>query len=466
MDYHSFLNRDYKSLLEAPDLAKRNRFSYIHLLIIIVSIAAISSVLMLMSDEASANRSKFSHEQLSIPLDRNISSTETQVTIPLTIPDKNIQFAPELNNEAEFSWLTVKVKNGDALANIFRRNNLSATELHNIISLGKSTRRLKSVRPGDTFKFQVNEQQQLQQLVYEFSPLKSLHIKKQDQTFVAQIQHKDIEKRTSYTVGQINSSLFEAGKDAGLSDNLIMEMVGILGWDIDFALDIRDGDQFAMIYEEQFIEGKKIKDGDILAVEFINQGKSYRALRYTDASGSSDYYTPEGLSMRKAFLRTPVDFRRISSRFGNRRHPTLNKMRLHKGVDYAAKSGTPIKAAGDGKLIFKGTKGGYGRAIIIKHGGRYSTLYAHMSRYKKGMRAGKTVKQGQIIGYVGRSGRATGSHLHYEFRVNGVHRNPLTVRLPNAAPIKKQYRNNFAQIASSLLAQLDMHKQTRVALHQ
>ena len=466
MDYHSFLNRDYKSLLEAPDLAKRNRFCYIHVLIIFVSIAAISSVLMLMSEEASANRNKLTQEQLASPFERNISSSETQVTIPLAIPDNSISFTPELNNESEYSWLTVKVKNGDALANIFKRNNLSATELHNIIRLGKSTQRLKSVRPGDTFKFQVNEQQQLQQLVYEFSPLKSLHIKRQGQNFISQILHKDIEKRTTYTIGQINSSLFEAGKDAGLSDNLIMEMVGILGWDIDFALDIREGDQFAMIYEEQFLDGKKIKDGNILAVEFINQGKNYRALRYTDASGRSDYYTPEGLSMRKAFLRTPVDFRRISSRFGNRRHPTLNKMRLHKGVDYAAKTGTPIKASGDGKIIFKGTKGGYGRAIIIKHGGRYSTLYAHMSRYQKGMRAGKTVKQGQIIGYVGRSGRATGSHLHYEFRVNGAHRNPLTVKLPNAAPIKKQYRDNFEQLASSLLSQLDMHKQTRVAMHQ
>ena len=465
MDYHSFLNRDYKSLLEAPDLAKRNRFSYIHLLIIIVSIAAISSVLMLMSQEASANRSKLSQEPLAPLFDLN-SSAENQVTIPLTVPEKTIPLSTELDDEQKYSWLTVKVSHGDALANIFKRNHLSATELHNIMALGDNTQRLRSLRPGDTFKFQIDEQQQLQQMVYVFSPLKSLHIKRQGQDFIQQVINKDIEKRTTYTIGQINSSLFEAGKDAGLSDNLIMEMVSILGWDIDFALDIREGDQFAMIYEEQFLEGKKIKDGDILAVEFINQGKSYRALRYTDASGYSDYYTPEGLSMRKAFLRTPVDFRRISSRFGKRHHPTLNKMRLHKGVDYAANTGTPIKAAGDGKVIFKGTKGGYGRTLIVKHGGRYSTLYAHMSGYKKGINAGTTVRQGQIIGYVGQSGRATGPHLHYEFRVNGVHRNPLTVQLPNAAPINAQYRDNFSQIASSLLSQLDMHKQTRVAMHQ
>ncbi|HEB55730.1 MAG TPA: peptidase M23 [Gammaproteobacteria bacterium] len=333
------------------------------------------------------------------------------------------------------------------------------------MALGRDTASLKSLRPGDVFRFQIDENQHLQKLVYNISPLKSLHIQRQKQGFTATVQIKDIEKRSTYAVGRIKSSLFEAGKDAGLSDTLIMKMVNIFGWDIDFALDIRKGDQFALIYEEQFLDGKKINDGAILAAEFINRGHTYRALRFTDASDHSDYYTPEGRSMRKAFLRTPVDFRRISSRFGNRHHPVLNRMRLHKGVDYAAKTGTPIRASGDGKIIFRGRKGGYGRTVIIQHGGRYSTLYAHMSRFKKGLTAGKRVKQGQIIGYVGQSGRATGPHLHYEFRVNGVHRNPLTIRLPNAAPIKKQYRDSFRRTASALLAQLDMHKQTRLAMY-
>ena len=169
--------------------------------------------------------------------------------------------------------------------------------------------------------------------------------------------------------------------------------------------------------------------------------------------------------MRKAFLRTPVDFRRISSRYGKRRHPTLNQLKMHKGVDYAAKRGTPIKAAGDGKISFRGRKGGYGRVVIIQHGGRYSTLYAHMQSFKKSMYVGKRVKQGQIIGYVGSSGRATGPHLHYEFRVNGTHRNPLTVKLPDAAPIKREYRQDFELKTRGLLSQLDMHTRTRVALN-
>ncbi|MCW9024964.1 MAG: peptidoglycan DD-metalloendopeptidase family protein [Gammaproteobacteria bacterium] len=444
-------------------MAKRSRFNLIHALVLVVSIAVIISVFLLMSADASATRSKLTSDQT--PLDYDIQ----QVTLPLAIPEKlqaEEPLALEEQNEIPQEWLTIKVKSGDALAHIFKRNNLSPAELHQIMSLGKSTKRLKSLRPGDIFKFQISEAGQLQQLLYEYSPLKTLHIQRQDQQFSARVAEKEIEKRTAYTIGTIRSSLFEAGKDAGLSDSLIMEMVGVFGWDIDFALDIREGDQFALIYEEQFLDGEKVKDGNILAAEFINQGRTYRALRYTDAKGRSDYFTPEGLSMRKAFLRTPVDFRRISSRYGKRHHPTLNKMRLHKGVDYAAKTGTPIKASGDGKIIYRGTKGGYGRTIIIKHGGRYSTLYAHMSRYKKGLKAGRTVKQGQIIGYVGRSGRATGPHLHYEFRVNGVHSNPLTVKLPNAAPIKKQYKDNFMRLANALLAQLDMHKQTRIAMHQ
>ncbi len=483
MDYNSFLNRDYKSLLDMPGPVKHPGFSLIHALILIVSLGVISSLLIFMSTEASATKN--THLQ-TVSAERLLENT-SRITLPLSIPqqagltsksaadfthtyDEGDQAStrikhPLVQNKNTAQWLTVKVKPGDALASIFKRHHLAPGELHEIMALGRDTASLKNLRPGDVFRFQIDENQHLQKLVYDISPLKSLHIQRQEQGFTAAMQVKNIEKRSAYAIGQIKSSLFEAGKDAGLSDTLIMKMVNIFGWDIDFALDIRKGDQFALIYEEQFLDGKKINDGAILAAEFINHGHTYRALRFTDASDHSDYYTPEGRSMRKAFLRTPVDFRRISSRFGNRHHPVLNRMRLHKGVDYAAKTGTPIKASGDGKIIFRGRKGGYGRTVIIQHGGRYSTLYAHMSRFKKGLRVGKHVRQGQIIGYVGQSGRATGPHLHYEFRVNGVHRNPLTIRLPNAAPIKKQYRDSFSRTASALLAQLDMHKQTRLAMY-
>ena len=244
-----------------------------------------------------------------------------------------------------------------------------------------------------------------------------------------------------------------------------MELAGIFGWDIDFALDIRQGDSFAVIYEEVFLDGEKVRDGDIIAATFSNRGESYQAIRYTDASNHTDYYSPDGHSMRKAFLRTPVEFSRISSRFSlGRKHPILNTIRAHKGVDYAAPRGTPIKATGDGKVIYRGVKGGYGNVVIIQHGSSYSTLYGHMSRFARGVHSGSHVKQGQIIGYVGSSGLATGPHLHYEFRINGVHRNPLTVKLPDAQPLPKQYMADFQMHANQLVASLDLLSKTNVAL--
>ncbi len=237
-----------------------------------------------------------------------------------------------------------------------------------------------------------------------------------------------------------------------------MELANVFGWDIDFALDIRKGDSFTVLYEELFRNGEKIQDGDILAAEFINDGKAYRAVRYTNPQTNvSEYFTPDGKSMRKAFLRTPVNFARISSRFSvNRYHPVLHKVRSHKGVDYAAKSGTPIYAAGDGKVIFKGKKGGYGKVMIVQHGSKYTTLYAHLKTYNRKLRVGSKVKQGQTIAYVGKTGLATGPHLHYEFRVNGTHRNPLTVKLPESKPVPKRYMADFELTTTPMFAQLDL----------
>jgi len=369
----------------------------------------------------------------------------------------------ELALNSNIPPLAIKIKTGDSLANLFRRNNLSAQTLHKIVKLGKPTRALRNIQPGQMIRIQVDAKNELQQLVYEMDRFSSLSIQRQGDSFTAKKLVRQTQKRTHFAHGVIERSLFEDGKEAGLSTGLIMELAGIFGWDIDFALDLRKGDRFSLIYEEHFLDGKKVQDGPIIAAQFTNQNRQLKAIRFVDNNGFANYYTPEGLSMRKAFLRTPVDFRRISSRFGNRRHPTLNRLRMHKGVDYAARRGTPIKASGDGKIVHKKRKGGYGRAIIIKHGGRYSTLYAHLQSYKRGIYVGKKVKQGQIIGYVGSSGRATGPHLHYEFRVNGVHRNPLTIKLPNAAPIKKQYRKDFMHFATQMIARLDSYLPTQVA---
>ena len=234
-----------------------------------------------------------------------------------------------------------------------------------------------------------------------------------------------------------------------------MELANIFGWDIDFALDIRKQDQFALIYEEKYLDDALIGEGQILAAQFTNRGEVFNAIRHSDGN----YYSPKGYSMRKAFLRSPVDFFRISSKYNlKRKHPVLKTIRPHRGVDYAAATGTPIKASGDGKVIWLGTKGGYGRTIILQHAGIYTTLYAHMSKYNSKVKKGSRVKQGQIIGYIGSSGLVTGPHLHYEFRVNGVHKNPLKVKFPNVKPLNKEQMEDFKPVANTILAQLEAYR--------
>ena len=279
---------------------------------------------------------------------------------------------------------------------------------------------------------------------------------------------KQLDIRSNQARVVINNSLFIDGHKAGLSDQLIMNLASIFGWDIDFALGIRRGDQFSLIYEEQFLKsGSKYGDGNILAAEFINQGKHYRAIRFQDPTGQVGYFTPNGKSMRKAFIRTPVKFSRISSGFTKKRwHPVLKKWRSHRGVDYAAPTGTPIKAAGKGKITFSGWKGGYGRVVYIKHGTKYTTVYGHLSKFSRRAKVGKRIKQGDIIGYVGQSGLASGPHLHYEMRVKGVHRNPLKVKLPSAKPIPAKYYLAFSDHANELIAQLAMISNAMVAQNE
>jgi len=356
------------------------------------------------------------------------------------------------------------VASGDSLSTIFKQLGLSANLLYRITHSSKTANKLTHLRPGETIRVELDDQDRFLGLVLEHDKIHSLHILARDGGFSAKEQHREVELRSAHVQGTIDDSLYLSAKAAGLPEALIMELANIFGWDIDFALEIRPGDSFSVVYQEEYLDGEKLKNGPILAAEFINRGHSYRAIRYVDASGHADYYTPRGRSMRKAFLRAPVDFRRISSRFSlGRWHPILHRMRAHKGVDYAAKTGTPVKAAGDGKIIYRGKKGGYGKTVIIQHGQRYTTLYGHLSRYNKKARLGNKVHQGQIIGYVGMTGLATGPHLHYEFRVNGVHRNPLTVKLPAAKPIAKQYLADFLRQSQPLITQLDTLHRTLVA---
>jgi murein DD-endopeptidase MepM/ murein hydrolase activator NlpD len=360
--------------------------------------------------------------------------------------------------------LTVTVKSGDSLDRIFGKNGLDRADLAAMLRLKEASEHLRLLRPGDRLDLRLDGASVIG-LRREIDETRTLVLSRDGDSYAVSVEERPLNTELRHAFGRISTSLFEAGKEAGISDALIMNLAGIFAWDIDFALDIRKNDEFLVLYEEVWQDGQYLRDGKILAAEFVNNGKNFRAIRYETEGGRGDYFTPEGRSVRKAFIRAPVDFARVSSNFNPRRlHPVLKIRRPHNGVDYAAPTGTIIKAAGDGKVIFRGKKGGYGNCVIIQHGGNITTLYAHMSRFAKSVTVGKRVRQGQTIGYVGATGMVTAAHLHYEYRVNGVHRNPRTVKLPEAEPIPMEYRQDFLQMSSQLLSQLDLVKRQKVAV--
>ncbi|MFT4563031.1 MAG: murein DD-endopeptidase MepM/ murein hydrolase activator NlpD [Gammaproteobacteria bacterium] len=359
-------------------------------------------------------------------------------------------------SNASSDWLKVAVGPGDNLSLLFGRHGLSKKDLHVILKTGDAGKYLRKIKPGQAISVKADADGHIFGLIQELDYRRSLHINYDNKTYSASIVEIEPEIKYASVLAKISQSLFLDGQAAGLSDKTVMELTDIFGWDIDFVLDIRNGDQFSVVFEEIYKNDKKVKNGKILAAEFVNQGENLRAVYYANADGHAGYYSDEGEAMQKAFLRAPVNFTRISSGFNlKRRHPVLNTIRAHKGVDYAAPHGTPIRATANGNITHAGNKGGYGRTVVIKHGESYSTLFAHMSRFARGIKSGAKVKQGQTIGYVGKTGLATGPHLHYEFRINGVHRNPLSAALPKALPIEAKYIKDFQSKAAPLLAQLD-----------
>lgn len=362
---------------------------------------------------------------------------------------------------------SITVNSGDTLSTVFSKVGLNANDLHQALNSSKQAKQFGRLKVGQVLDFELDEEGKLKQLQSRLSDLETIRLVRSDKGFDFQSDLIKPEVVTRYSHGVINSSLFLSAKRAGLSHNLTMELANIFGYDIDFAMDIREGDEFEAIYEEKVVNGKTVGTGDILSARFTNRGKTYTAVRYTSKQGTTSYYNANGESMRKAFIRTPVDFARISSRFSTgRKHPILNKIRAHKGVDYAAPRGTPIKAAGDGRVTLAGRNGGYGNTVIIQHGQRYRTLYAHMQGFAKGIRNGVNVKQGQIIGYIGTTGLSTGPHLHYEFQVNGVHVDPLSQKLPMADPIAASEKKRFMQLSKPLMARMDQEKATLLAANQ
>jgi murein DD-endopeptidase MepM/ murein hydrolase activator NlpD len=349
------------------------------------------------------------------------------------------------------------VQRNDTLDRIFRTVGLDIRALAELRSLPEVRRALDIVRPGDTITF-THVDGALQSLNRQISNTLTLQVARSDDGFAVNYLENPLETEIVGRSAKITSSLFAAGQDAGMSAGTIMTLANkMFGWDIDFALDLREGDEFSVLYEQKYQDGEYVDDGRVLAAEFVNQGRKHRAVWFQSQDGEVEgYFTPEGKGMRKAFLRAPLDFTRISSSFNSRRlHPVLGVVRAHKGTDYAAPSGTKIWAAGEGRVAFVGRKGGYGNVVIIDHGKGIKTLYGHMSRFGKGMRAGRKVSQGETIGYVGSTGLATGPHLHYEYMVNGAQKNPAKIPMPRTE-IPSKYMAEFRSQSAIALAKLDL----------
>jgi len=350
--------------------------------------------------------------------------------------------------------LDEQIKAGDNLSEIFQRMKLDNTLTYSVSSADGYAEELTRLRPGEAISVVLDDQRAVMEVIYQRSELEAFRYLRSDQGFRGEKLERapDLVQLSKHVA--IERSLFQDGVSAGLSHRQIMDIANIFGWYIDFALDLRKGDHFTIVYEDQFIDGQKIGSGDILSASFTNQGSTYKAVQYTAQSGEVSYYTPDGKPMKKAFLRAPLDFTRVSSNFNpNRLHPVFKTKRPHRGVDYAAPKGTPVYAAGNGKVIKTGYSNANGKYVFIQHGNTYTTKYLHLSKIS--VKQGQTVKQRHQIGAVGSTGYATGPHLHYEFLVNGAHTNPRTVKLPQADPINATELARFRKQTAPLLAQLE-----------
>ena len=373
-------------------------------------------------------------------------------TLPAPAPAAQVAAA----GGADRSNVDVIVARNDTLDRIFRRLKLNLADLASLRSLPRVRAALDSLKPGESLHFE-HKDGSLYALERRLNESETLKVSRDPASGLkADVLTNPLETRMRTVRGVIDSSLFESVEAAGAHDQTAVALADIFAWDVDFVLDVRPGDAFVVTYPEIYRDGVYVRDGPIQAAEFVNQGRDFKAVRYTDPDGGSHYYTPDGKGLHKAFLRAPLEFTRVSSRFNSARfHPILNLIRAHKGVDYAAPMGTPVKAAGDGRIRFAGPKGGYGNVVEIEHSASVVTVYGHLSRFARGTRAGAHVTQGMVIAYVGMTGLATGPHLHYEYRVNGVFKNPQTVVLPGADPIEARWREDFLAKSAPLLATLE-----------
>ena len=385
------------------------------------------------------------------------ASDPRPVELKTVIENLILPQAAILNEGDSAFWREARIQRGDTIASLLNRLQVEDEAAVNFIRSAKHAKTLYQLVPGRSVRAQTSEDGELIALRYIASDSTLLSVDRDGTGFKATEQAAPLDTRVAMKSGEIRSSLFGATDAAGVPDAIATQMAEAFSSDIDFHLDIRKGDRFTVLYETHFSQGEPVKTGRMLAAEYVNQGKVFHAIYFKDREGREGYFTPDGENLRKAYLRSPLEFSRITSGFSSARlHPVLKTWRAHKGVDYGAPTGTRIRATADATVAVAGKQGGYGNVIILQHGGNISTVYGHLSAFAKGLRQGARVRQGDVIGYVGSTGMATGPHLHYEFRVAGVQRNPLTVPMPQAFPIATQYKNDFLATTHPLTAKLQM----------
>lgn len=386
-----------------------------------------------------------------LPVEEVILGLELPEILPVS--DENMTF-----------WRQESIQRGDTIATLLSRLEVNNHDTANFLRDTREIKGMHQLVAGKIIHVQTTATGELHLLRYFPGGSEQLAMEKSDGSFKVSEQAAKLETHIQMKSGVINSSLFAAVDSAGVPDSVATQIVDILASDIDFHRDLRKGDRFTVVYDSLYGNGEPARAGRVLAVEFINQGTPHRAVYFQAENGEGGYYAPDGKSLRKAFLRSPLEFSRISSGFSNARfHPVLKTWRAHRGIDYAAPTGTRVKAAADGIVAFVGSQGGYGNVVILEHHGQYSTVYGHLSKFAKGLHKGQRVSQSDIIGYVGATGMATGPHLHYEFRFNNVQRDPLRVAMPVANPVSSKNMAAFYNDTKPLMARLDMLRGTNLA---
>jgi murein DD-endopeptidase MepM/ murein hydrolase activator NlpD len=380
-------------------------------------------------------------------------------TLNLPLPALDIQAADAAPGG---SWQTVQVRSGQTLGAVFEEMGVPASVMHAVLEMPSARGPLSRLRAGAEIGFDLDATGQLRGLRFDRDEGSKVELALAGGKITETIIERPLERRVMVASGEITSSLYADGARAGLSNAAINQMANAFSYDIDFTQDLRDGDRFQVVYEEIWRDGERLRSGGVVAASFINRGKEFTALRY-QRNGKDEYFDLSGRPLKKSFMRMPIEFARISSRFNPRRkHPVLGTVRAHKGVDYAASTGTPIMAAGDARVSFVGWQNGYGRTVVLDHGNGTTTLYGHMSRFGK-YKTGSRVQQGAVIGYVGMTGLASGPHLHYEFRIKGVHRDPLTVTMPKPEPLSGAELARFRAATAPAMAQLKRVEGVRLA---